>query len=180
MEKVFESQTTLALFLLLFIPGFISLKVYDLLIPGERRDFTRSLADAIAYSALNLGALIWLVVPVWSGRLPPWEWYMATFFLLVGMPAPWPILFLQIRKVPIVANRISSPNPRVWDDIFSKRTIYWVIVHLKDHAGSVAFTGRSRTHHTAQPHRRFTLKKSGASAKMEGLPDPSCTRPRVS
>ena len=39
MEKLFEAQGTLALFLIFFIPGFITLKVYDLLVPGEARDF---------------------------------------------------------------------------------------------------------------------------------------------
>ncbi len=29
----------LVLFLIFFIPGFVSIKVYDLLIPGEQRDF---------------------------------------------------------------------------------------------------------------------------------------------
>ena len=53
MEKLFENQGTLGLFLIFFIPGFITLKVYDLLIPGEPRDFSKSLFDAIAYSSLN-------------------------------------------------------------------------------------------------------------------------------
>lgn len=54
------------------------------------------------------------------------------FFLLIGMPALWPVLFLRIRKHPRVARRIASPYATVWDDIFAKQTPYWVIVHLKD------------------------------------------------
>jgi hypothetical protein len=30
----------LTLFVIFFLPGFISMKVYDLLVPGERRDFS--------------------------------------------------------------------------------------------------------------------------------------------
>jgi len=30
----------LALFPIFFLPGFISIKIYDLLVPGEPRDFT--------------------------------------------------------------------------------------------------------------------------------------------
>ena len=92
MEKLFETQGTLALFLIFFIPGFISLKVYDLLVPGERRDFSKSLFDAVAYSSLNFVALLWLIGIVRSGSLPPWLWYAAMFVLLIGMPAAWPIL----------------------------------------------------------------------------------------
>jgi len=37
-EKLFEGNA-LFLFVIFFIPGFVSLKIYDLLVPGERRDF---------------------------------------------------------------------------------------------------------------------------------------------
>jgi hypothetical protein len=123
---------TLALFLIFFIPGFITLKVYDLLVPGEVRDFSKSLLDAIAYSSLNFAALIWLVLILRSGNLPPWLWYPAMFALLVGMPVVWPVVFLWIRRLPKVARHVASPNARVWDDILERRAPYWVIVHLKD------------------------------------------------
>lgn len=132
MEHLFESQETLALFLMFFIPGFITLKVYDLLIPGETRDFSKSLFDAVAYSSLNFAALLWLVQLLLSGRVPPWLWYEALAVLLIGMPALWPVIFLRLRKFPWIARRLTSPNARVWDDIFARPTSYWVIVHLKD------------------------------------------------
>jgi len=51
----------LTLFLVFVLPGFISIKVYDLMVPGERRDFSKSLLEAISYSTLNFGALFWLI-----------------------------------------------------------------------------------------------------------------------
>jgi hypothetical protein len=93
-EKLFDSQGTLGLFLMFFIPGFITLKVYDLLVPGEARDFSKSLFDAVAYSSLNFAALLWLIGIVRSGSLPPWLWYTAMFVILIGMPAVWPAVFL--------------------------------------------------------------------------------------
>lgn len=152
MEKAFESQGALALFLIFFIPGFITLKVYDLLIPGEARDFSKSLFDAVAYSSLNFAALLWLIGILRSGSLTGWRWYTAMFFLLIGMPALWPVLFLKIRRHPKVASRIASPNARVWDDVFAKRTPYWVIVHLKDQRriGGL-YGGKSFTSHSPAP-----------------------------
>jgi hypothetical protein len=152
MEKLFETQGTLGLFLIFFIPGFITLKVYDLLVPGEARDFSKSLLDAIAYSSLNFAALLWLIGIVRSGSLSPWLWYPAMFVILIGMPALWPVLFLQVRRHPVVARRIASPNARVWDDIFAKRTPYWVIVHLKDQRriGGL-YGGKSFTSHSPAP-----------------------------
>jgi Family of unknown function (DUF6338) len=168
MEKLFETQEALALFLIFFIPGFITLKVYDLLIPGEQRDFSKSLFDAVAYSSLNFAALLWLIALVRSGSLSLWQWYVAMFFLLIGVPALWPLVFLQIRKHPMVAQRIASPNARVWDDIFAKRTPYWVIVHLKDQRriGGL-YGGKSYTSHSPAPPESF-LKRYGAWMRMAG------------
>ncbi len=152
MEKLFEAQGTLALFLIFFIPGFISLKVYDLLVPGERRDFSKSLFDAVAYSSLNFVALLWLIGIVRSGSLPPWLWYATMFVLLIGMPAAWPVLFLRMRRQPWIARRIASPYARVWDDFFANRTPYWVIIHLKDQRriGGL-YRGKSFASHSPAP-----------------------------
>jgi hypothetical protein len=152
MEKLFETQGTLALFLVFFIPGFITLKVYDLLVPGEGRDFSKSLFDAVAYSSLNFVALLWLIGIVRSGSLPPWLWYATMFVLLIGMPAAWPVLFLRMRRQPWIARRIASPYARVWDDFFANRTPYWVIIHLKDQRriGGL-YRGKSFASHSPAP-----------------------------
>ncbi len=152
MEKLFETQGTLALFLTFFIPGFITLKVYDLLVPGETRDFSKSLFDAVAYSSLNFVALLWLINIVRSGYLQPWLWYTGMFFLLIGMPTIWPIVFFKIRQHRFVARHIATPNARAWDDVFSKRVPYWVIVHLRDQRRIGGLYGaRSYTSHSPAP-----------------------------
>lgn len=56
MEKLFEQQATLILFLGFFVPGFLMIRIYDLLVPTERRDFSKSVFDAVAYSAVNFVA----------------------------------------------------------------------------------------------------------------------------
>ncbi len=94
MEKLFENQVTFTLFLIFFVPGFISLKVYDLFIPSERRDFSKSLYDAVAYSALNFVALFWLIWRMGSGKMWPATWYLSFLLVLIVAPALWPILFL--------------------------------------------------------------------------------------
>ena len=50
------------LFLIIFLPGFISLKIYDLLVPSAPRDFSKSFFEVIAYSALNYGFFSWLIL----------------------------------------------------------------------------------------------------------------------
>jgi hypothetical protein len=56
------TQDDLLLFLLFFVPGFISIKVYDLLVPSERRPFQNTLAEAIAYSAVNFAILLPVII----------------------------------------------------------------------------------------------------------------------
>ncbi len=83
----------LLLFLVLFVPGFISMRVYDLLIPGERRDFSNCLFEAIGYSALNFAALSWFIVLVHSAGFPAAHpvWYgLSLAFILFVAPALWP------------------------------------------------------------------------------------------
>lgn len=55
------TNDALILFILFFVPGFISLKIYDLLIAKEQRDFSKSCFDAVGYSAVNFAFFIQLL-----------------------------------------------------------------------------------------------------------------------
>ena len=134
MEKLFEGNT-LSLFLIFFIPGFISLKIYDLLVPGERRDFSKSAFDAIAYSALNFAVflpLILLIQPeLFSARQKNWLIVPAYLVLLV-CPAIWPFLLIKLASTKLFLRYFVHPTPRAWDYLFGRREQFWIIVHLKD------------------------------------------------
>jgi hypothetical protein len=98
MEKLFEAGT-LPLFLIYFVPGFVALKVYDLLVPSERRDFSKSSFDAIAFSALNF-AVLWPLVRLvlshdFSFAHPILE-TIFVFVILLIMPALWPVIWVKI------------------------------------------------------------------------------------
>src|SRR5690554_8094132 len=59
----------LALFLAFVIPGFISIKAYQLAFPGTERATSDQLVDAIAYSSINYALLIFPIISVESGTL---------------------------------------------------------------------------------------------------------------
>ena len=59
----------LLFFIVFFIPGFISIKVYDLMIPGERRNFSDSLFQVIAYSIFNFVIFSWLIYIIYANNL---------------------------------------------------------------------------------------------------------------
>jgi hypothetical protein len=125
----------LTLFLMFFVPGFVSLKVYDLLIPSSRRDFSKSVFEVVGYSALNFGALSWLIYLIHHSNFPATHEYWYLFFLfwiLVGVPVLWPFLILKAFSLPFVAKHVLHPVSKPWDYVFGRKESYWVIVHLKD------------------------------------------------
>ena len=129
------SSEKLALFLIFFLPGFISMKVYDLLVPGEPRDFSKSFLEAISFSTLNFAALFPLIVWMQTSNLYKdhlYGFWLCVVAIMVLVPSIWPFAFLGLVKLPFVADIIVNPIQKPWDYIFSKRKSYWVVVHLKD------------------------------------------------
>jgi hypothetical protein len=57
---------TLALFLFFVVPGFLAIRVYDLIVPSERRDFGQSVIDVVTYSLLNLAVLRLYPLVLWN------------------------------------------------------------------------------------------------------------------
>ena len=80
----------LILFLAAFLPGFVSIKVWDLLVAGDSREFNRFWLDAIGYGAFNFAVFSWLILPVWTDGRVPEIWMWPVVFLLG--PVFWPIL----------------------------------------------------------------------------------------
>jgi len=125
----------LVLFLIFFIPGFISIKIYDLLIPGEKRDFSKSLFEVMGFSSINFAALSWLIILIHSKNfyIDHKLWYFL-FLLLIFfiIPVLWPIVLLKVLSFPSIAKHVISPILKPWDYVFGKRERSWVIVHLRD------------------------------------------------
>ncbi len=125
----------LLLFLVFFIPGFISIKVYDLLVPGEPRDFSKSLFDAVAYSSLNFAVLFPLIFFMLTSDFytthAVW-FYLFSNLILFIFPIIWPVVILKLLSFPFLAKYIRNPIPTPWDYVFGQRRPYWVIIHLKN------------------------------------------------
>jgi hypothetical protein len=125
----------LTLFLIFFLPGFVSLRIYDLLIPSPRRDFSKSVFEVVGYSVLNFAALSWLIYLIHQNNFSAAHgfWYLFFLFLiLVGVPVLWPFLILKAFSLPFLAKYVLHPVSKPWDYVFGRKESYWVIVHLKD------------------------------------------------
>ncbi|MCL4394347.1 MAG: DUF6338 family protein [Chloroflexi bacterium] len=152
MDKLFEQQATLILFLGFFVPGFLMIRVYDLLVATERRDFSKSVFDAVAYSAVNFVALSPLLYWTGAAARPPFLRGLAMLVIFVLAPIGWPILLLSVRRTRWFVKRFSHPILRPWDYYFSKGEPCWVIVHLKDQkVGGYYGTGSFASSDPAEP-----------------------------
>ena len=78
------------LFLVLVLPGFISIKVYELIIASDKRDFSKSILEAVMYSALNFILLSWLITLISSNnfvKTDPFLYWLSSFGIFIFFPA---------------------------------------------------------------------------------------------
>lgn len=123
------------LFLIFLIPGFISVKIYDLFIPSEKRDFSKAVLEIIAYSSMNYAALSWWVFLILRNNVPskhPFIFAISLVFILFIMPAMWPKLLLKMLSLKFIAKLVVNPILKPWDFVFGQRKSFWVIINLRD------------------------------------------------
>jgi hypothetical protein len=125
----------LVLFIAFVIPGFIALKTYDLLVPGEARDSSQSIVEAIAYSCINYALFSWLLLldthldlvttaPIWHGII--------IFIILFVAPIGLAVGFWSLRFTNVFRKYFKHPTPKPWDYVFGKQESFWIIVELND------------------------------------------------
>lgn len=122
------NDTNIVRLLLLFMPGFIFMKVNGLLVASDSNDFSKKWYDAIAYGTIFSG-LTYIAYTVLHDCLAFW------LFPLIGMiilPFIAPFFLNKLRSQPFFYNHILRPEVSAWDYIFSLRKSYWVILHLKN------------------------------------------------
>jgi hypothetical protein len=121
--------------------------------PSERRDFSKSVFDAIAYSALNYAALYLLIVWMRSGRMNLPAYAVSALLVLIVFPILWPFLWIRLLSTRVFAKYFVHPIQRPWDHVFGLRKSYWMIVHLKDHRriGGLFDKASFASSHPAEP-----------------------------
>lgn len=122
------------LFLVVVLPGFISLKVYSNLIASDKIDFSRSLVEVVCFSALNFGVLAfpiaYLNTPNFATSSPVLYW-IGLFVVFVAFPSFWPFFYLLVIKIPGIKKFVLGPHKQPWDSFFSRKEAMWVVITLK-------------------------------------------------
>ncbi len=142
---------TLALFLFFVVPGFLAIRVYDLIVPSERRNFGQSVIDVVTYSLLNLAVWFLPLVALLNNPaiLPKANTFWYYVVILVGVII---VIFLSPIALAVGYHRFLTwkrlrgillhPSPTGWDWFFGQepRTC-WILFHLKSGAKVGGFYG---------------------------------------
>jgi hypothetical protein len=126
------TQDELLLFLLFFVPGFVSIKVYDLLVPADRRTLPNRLAEAIGYSAINYAMLLPIIVLAYGYGLLDEVWLQLglSYVVLLIAPVIWPWLFIRIVQ-PRFSEGVHQPDSQALGR-GAPAGESWIIIHLND------------------------------------------------
>ncbi|HLP44654.1 MAG TPA: DUF6338 family protein [Candidatus Kapabacteria bacterium] len=130
---VIWSQDKLILFIAFVIPGFIAIKVYEILYPGKTKETGQYVLDAVTYSCINYALLSWALVLIRVDQLytrNPVLFGVVAFFVLFMFPILWVWLFAWVRTKPFFAKRMQLPDPKPWDYVFRKKESFWIIIHF--------------------------------------------------
>lgn len=134
MEELF-SIDKISLFIFLFIPGFISIKVWKLLIPSEKNTSQDYLLDAISFSCFSFALTGWSIPLVLQSPFKenhPILTYAYMLVVLFVLPIFYPFIIKSILQLRLIKNILLDPMGKAWDYFFSLRSACFVLIHLKN------------------------------------------------
>jgi hypothetical protein len=133
MDLLTTAREHLPVLLVLILPGFISMRVFELLVPTRSTSAGREALEALSYGALNFG--IWAVpvlhwLPVLQTR--PLRATLAAILILIVSPAALALGARTLLVWPFLRRWVVHPVPTAWDHFFGLRKAAWMRIHLKN------------------------------------------------
>ncbi|SOD41905.1 DUF6338 family protein [Nitrosovibrio sp. Nv4] len=125
----------LVLFLVFVIPGFVSLKAYEILFLSPPKGTTDRIIDAIAYTCLNYAILFPLIYYINEAGIReshPILFVMLWSCVLFVAPIIWVAILKFFRTSKCLQRWLPHPIERSWDYVFGERIPYWIIIVMKD------------------------------------------------
>jgi hypothetical protein len=128
-------ENKLFLFIAFVVPGFIAIKIYDLISPSRPVDSSKKIIDAVSYSCINYALLfgpIYLIETTDINTSHPILY--AGFYMFVLFLFPVTIVFFWkfLREMEWVQGFAPHPTTKPWDFVFAQRETYWIVVTIKN------------------------------------------------
>lgn len=124
----------LTLFITFVIPGFISIKCYELFFPNNK-DASDRLIDAISYSSINYALLMIPIIIIEKSNIKnscPLTYYIFYIFVFFIAPVIWVIVWKKLRTSKLFQKNVPHPTLKPWDYVFAQQQPYWIKLILKD------------------------------------------------
>jgi Family of unknown function (DUF6338) len=140
------SIENLPLIMIFLVPGFIAIKIYELLVPTRPRDYANQILEIITYSMVNLGVMSWAILLLHSKHFAENHpiWYLIGLFGVVVLSSAMLAIAVFKIRVSRFANRwMQHPIPRSWDYFFMQKRRCWVLFHLRNGTKIGGFYGEN-------------------------------------
>ncbi len=151
--KIAPNLDQYILFILLVLPGFISMKIYRLLMPAKEIDWKNSIVEAIFYSSINFALILPVIIPIHQTDFINNNlfWYQLLMFCVIFIiPILLPLSWVKLIKNKHLMKKLQLPYPTSWDYFFDKREPVYVLIQLKNGNKIGGFYG-SKSYATSFP-----------------------------
>jgi hypothetical protein len=121
----------LLLFFMFFVPGFISTKIWSLIMPSDYRKISDYLLEVLSYGCINFA--IWFYPAYLITKNNNFCWWVYLFWLIVLFISPilWPIIIRTILMLNLLKGKIMHPIAKPWDYFFGTGEACYILIHLK-------------------------------------------------
>lgn len=169
-------DSRLALFIAFAVPGFIAIKVYELLSPSKQADSSKQLIDAVSYSCLNYAVLLLPIYLVESSTLRsihPKIYVLFYVGVLFFAPVLLVISWKFMRELQWIQKFVPHPAQKPWDYVFAQRRTYWVIVTLNNGDRVAGMYGPNSFASSAPSEEQIYLEEQWLFNKYGGFERPA-------
>jgi len=130
-----NESNSILLFVLFFLPGFVSLKIWSLFHGRKEVSKHALIYDCIFFSIVNFAILSPIAVPfIFYGWYKTYPFLLALFILFYSLVVPifWPFLWRFLISKKCLYRFFQLPYATAWDYFVHQRKSCFMLIHLKD------------------------------------------------
>ncbi|MDP1728457.1 MAG: DUF6338 family protein [Bacteroidota bacterium] len=149
----------IGLFICFFLPGFIAVKTFHLLVPTDRIDVTNSVLEIIGFSCLNLFLFSWIIlINIHFGWIYMYNFYfiISVFVVLFIGPILLAYSYFKISRSKYFSKIAIDKSGTPWDNFFELRKNCFVVVTYNNNTQVGGYYGTlSRASVYPKPHQLY-------------------------